>query len=431
MVIRKGATLTMKRSYSCSMPGVWHGVAHNEGAVVIYHSPKACGHVTHDMDLGSHYRSLARQEIVQGQYTAPLITSGLQEKHSIFGGTEQLRQCVDYVVERYKPEYIVIANSCVAGVIGDDVRAVASAGEEKWHIPILSVESHGFLDSDYYTGFYQAGSALIERFMSKQKRKENTVTLLGDRGGPKGADVQEIKQLLTALGLHVHCQFPGYASVEEIQRVPSSSLCVLLGGRAKSSVGVHRLAADLQDKFEIPFFDAACPVGWQETSIWLRDMGLFLHREEEALYIQRQQEERLQQAIAQYSPKLEKQKAVLCIGRPLLYFQPFWALELLTQARVKLEGIILLEGLTKQQQDDMKRELEKYIVVPILQGQEEERVLETADLIITTHELPDHIKRQFFLPVLPPLGVGGQIALLRKLARLAQRPKLWEGIVYG
>lgn len=430
MAISKKNVITMKRSYSCSMSGVWNAVAHNRGALVIYHSPKACGHVTHTMELGSYYRSLARQEMNWQQYNAPLITSNLKEEHSIFGGTEQLRKCIDYVVERYRPEYIVIANSCVAGVIGDDVKSVTTAAQEMWNIPMLSVDSQGFF-SDYYTGYYQAGLALIEQFMYRQERKKDTVTLLGDRGGPQGIDVQEIKELLVLFGLDVHCQFPGYASLEEIQQVPSSSLCVLLGGRAKSHVGIHTLAVDLETKFDIPFFDAPCPIGWQETKDWLRRMGQFLGKENEALEAIGQQEEKLQHAIDSYSPKLENQKVVLCIGRPLLYFQPAWALELLTQAKVNVTGIILLKGLTEQQQQEMRTELEKYTAAPIWQEQEENKALEKAEIAVTTHELSDSIRRQFFLPVIPPVGVGGMIGLLCKLARLAGRSKVRGGIVYG
>lgn len=431
MAISRKAILTMKRSYSCSMPGVWRAVAHSEGALVIFHSPKACGHVAHDMDLGSHYRSLARQEWTPRQYTAPLIASGLTEEHSIFGGTEQLCQCIDYAVENYKPQYIMIANSCVAGVIGDDVKAAALSGEEKWQIPILTVETHGFLGSDYYTGLYQGASALIERFMVPQEVKENTVTLLGDRGGLQGADVVEIKDMLKAFGLSVHCQFPGYSSLAEIRRVPSSSLCVLMGGRQKSHIGIHTLAGDLNIKFKIPFFDEPCPIGWQETIKWLKKLGRFLGKEEEASAVIRAQEEKMQQALQRYSSKLEGQKTVLCIGRPLLYFDPAWVLELLIQARVNVTGIILLQGLTGEQQQNMQAELEKYTTIPILLEEEGTKVLETADLAVTTHELSAHIRKQFFLPVVPPAGTGGLIELLAKLARLAVRTKQRGGIIYG
>ena len=130
------------------MPGVWKAVANNPGAVVIFHSSRGCGHVTREMDLGSHYRAMARGQQVIGRYKAPLIISGLMEEHSIFGGEELLQRCIDAAVERHRPEYVMIASSCVAGVIVDDVQAVARQAEKRWGIPIMAVSGGGFLDGD-------------------------------------------------------------------------------------------------------------------------------------------------------------------------------------------------------------------------------------------------------------------------------------------
>jgi len=431
MVMSKRPVVTIKGGCSCSMPGVWRAMAHNEGAVVIYHSPKACGHVTRDMDLGSHYRSVARREFVPKQYTAPLVVSGLKEEHSIFGGAEQLRQCIKYVVARYKPAYIVIANSCVAGVIGDDVQAIACEAGQEWKIPILSVPRSGFLDGEYYAGFYHTGRALADRFMFPRPAIENTVTLLGDRGGPGGLDVQEMKGLLQYFGLKVHCHFPGYATLEEIQRVSTSALSVPLGGRAESYSWMRRLASDLQEMFGVPFLDHDCPVGWQGTKTWLKNMGKFLGRESRALLAEKEQEQRLRQQVVKSRAKIRAARAVLCIGRPLLHFQPDWVLELLAHAGVLLEGIILLRGLTGQQRDAMRQVLKIYTEAPIFDQREGDAVLKTADLVVTTHELAEDTKRQFFLPMLPPVGVGGLVLLMQKLVRLAERPGRRGGIVYG
>ena len=223
MVMNKRHLITIKGSCSCSMPGVWKAVAHNEGAAVIYHSPKSCGHFTHGMDLSSYFRLLARHEGVRGQYMAPLVVTGLEEEHSIFGGAEQLRSYIAYTVKQHNPRYIVIANSCVSGIIGDDVQAVAGEAEQDLQIPILSVPCHGFMDNDYYAGYYHAGKAMIERFMQAQPTIDKTVTLLGDGNGPEGQIAREVKTLLQSFGLEVHCHFPGYASLDEIQRVPYSA----------------------------------------------------------------------------------------------------------------------------------------------------------------------------------------------------------------
>ena len=88
--MNKRHMVTLKRSCSCSMPGVWRAVAHNEGAAVIFHSPKACGHVAREMELGGQYSALARTLKLEHAYRAPLVTSNLTDDHSIFGGAEQL-----------------------------------------------------------------------------------------------------------------------------------------------------------------------------------------------------------------------------------------------------------------------------------------------------------------------------------------------------
>ncbi|MGL5514772.1 MAG: nitrogenase component 1, partial [Sporomusa sp.] len=119
MVKSKRPVIALKSGCSCSMPGVWQAVAHNEGAAVVFHSPKACAHVSQEMSLGIHYRSITRQEFVAGRYLAPLISSELNDEHSVFGGAEQLRDCIRFVAKQYQPRYIVVAGSCVAGVIGD------------------------------------------------------------------------------------------------------------------------------------------------------------------------------------------------------------------------------------------------------------------------------------------------------------------------
>ena len=432
MAMNKRYMVTMKGSCSCSMPGVWCSVAHNEGAVVIFHSPKACGHVSRDMELGSHCHSVARQRFISKQYTAPLITSNLQEEHSIFGGTDQLKQCIGYVVERYQPRYIMLANSCVAGVIGDDTQAIAQEAEEEWNIPVLTVPCSGFLDGEYYAGFYYGGKVLIDRFMKKQGRLANTVTLLGIHGGPNGIDAQEIQQLLESFGLQVHCHFPGYASLEDICRVPTSELCIPLGGGlSKSSYSMRQLAIDIQVKFGVPFLDHEYPVGLRGMESWIRQLGNTLGQEREAELLVIEQSARLQQQALCCRADLQAIKVVVCIGRPLLYFQPEWIIELLELAGASLEGIVLFSNLTEEQKKSMEQEVKKHTVVPIFEEDKSESIIEIADILVTTHELEDETKRQFLLPVLPPFGVGGLIQQFNKLARLARRPVGKEGVLYG
>lgn len=430
MVMSKRPRKREKSGCSCSMPGVWQAVAHNEGAAVIFHSPKACGHVSHDMELSMHYRALARQQFRPKLYTAPLVSSNLAEQHSIFGGTDQLRACIEYVAVTYKPLYIVIANSCVAGVIGDDTEAVAIQAEQELGLPILVVASHGFLDGDYYSGFYQAGKALAERFLAPLAKAEHTVTLLGDHGGPDGKGAREMKQLLQLFGLQVQRQFPVYSSLADIKQIASSELCILLGGSRQAFPKLRQLAGDLYRQVGVPFFDSDYPVGLAGTKNWLTKLGVYLQKEAEAAAAIKTQEERLEEHIAFYRRKMKNKRCVVCIGRPLAYFQPDWILELVALTESKPEGIILLDGLTGEQSAEMQQEVAALTKAPIYSPQEGNAILADADLILTTHEMTDWSKRQIFLPLLPPVGVAGMIDVMHKMVRLVERFGTRGGILY-
>lgn len=430
MVMNKRATTVRKRAYSCTMPGVWRAVAHNEGAVVIYHSPKACGHIGREMDLGMHFRLQTERKFNSEEYSVPLVISGLQEEHSIFGGAGLLRECIDHVAAKYKPKYIMIANSCVAGVIGDDAAAVASEAEQALGIPIMSVPCYGYLDGDYYTGFYYAGKLLAERFMVSQPKINNTVTLLGDRGGPNGVDAQEIKRLFGYFGLTVYCHFPAFASLEDIRRVPFTSMTVPLSGTKQSYPWIRKLGLELDDMLGVSFFDADYPTGWQATIRWLADLGRFLKQEQQAKLAIKQEKQRLNRHIAECSPVLQGEQIVLCVGRPLLYFDSAWVLELLSLYGITVTGIVVLnEMLTAEQAGDLSQRLRRQ-TIPWFSQQAGKAVLEAADIVVTTHELADTRKKQLFLPLLPLAGLGGIITLMTKLVHLAQRHTRRGGLMY-
>ena len=106
MAIKTKRMLSKTKSCSCSMPGVWRAVAYSNGAVVIFHSPRACAHVARSMDINSQYRALANG-VHENISSIPVVSSLLQEKHSIFGGADRLRACIDDVINTYQPQCLV------------------------------------------------------------------------------------------------------------------------------------------------------------------------------------------------------------------------------------------------------------------------------------------------------------------------------------
>ena len=159
----------------------------------------------------------------------PLISSDMRERDGIFGGTDRLRRCIRYTAQEKHPQCILIASSCVAGVIGDDVEAEAREAEEELGIPVVAVNGSGFLGGEYGDGYFAAAQAVISRFFKRCPKKAGTVLFLGDNGGPWGPYAREAGRLLSCFGLRTAGQFPGFVPFSEWDQIPSASLSVILG----------------------------------------------------------------------------------------------------------------------------------------------------------------------------------------------------------
>ena len=422
MAIKTKRFIASRKSCSCSMPGVWRAVAYCEGVVVIFHSPRACAHVARSMDINAQYRAYAERRREQ-EGTIPLLSSQLEEKHSIFGGAERLEACLDYALQEYKPQCLVIANSCVAGVIGDDVEAVARKKEAQYGVPVLQLDCCGFLDGEYYQGYYGMSELLIKRFFKPAPKEAGSVLLLGDNGGPWGHYATEVTRLLQALQVKVIGQFPGYMPFKALPRATSAEAVIILGGRGQSHEGLSKIASLLKEGFGMPYLDQY-PVGWQRTQAWLVAAGKLLQREELAAKALLQEKQHFDAALAKYLPVTKGKRVVLCIGRLLKYFHPESVLETIRLLQLDLTGIILLDAYDKAEREKMLQALAPAVQTKIYSAAAGEPLLEAADLVLTTHELQNESIKQIFLPMLPKVGTTGELEFMELIyRRLASRIK--------
>lgn len=415
MAIKTKRFITSRKSCSCSMPGVWRAVAYCQGIVVIFHSPKACAHVARTMDINAHFRTMAdgsRENVA----SVPLLSSQLEEKHSIFGGVERLESCIAFAVQEYAPQCLVIANSCVAGVIGDDVESVARKAERLYGMPVLSLDCCGFLDGEYYQGYYGITELLVQRFLHPAPRQRGKVLLLGDNGGPWGHYAKEVSRLLHAMGVEVLGQFPGYMCFQDLPKAATAEAVIVLGGRGQTHVGLSKIAQLMEERLGIPYM-AQYPVGWENTQSWLLAVGKLLGRQEEAARVLEQERKLFTQRLEQYLKLTRGKRVVLCIGRLLQYFHPGAILETIKLLQLDLTGIILLDAYEPKEREKMLQELAKYPEYGVYMGDEGECLLKEADLALSTHELQNKDLKQIFLPMLPKVGTMGELEFMEMIYR--------------
>ena len=411
------------------MPGVWRAVAYMDGVVVIFHSPRACAHIARTMDINTHYRAMGdgRKE---ERASVPLLSSQLEEKHSIFGGIDRLKKCIAYAIEKYAPKCLVLGGSCVAGVIGDDVEAVAKEVEEEYNLPVITVDSYGFLDGEFFEGYFEITYKLIDRYLYPQEHIPKTVVLIGDNGGPWGHYATEVTRILKAMGVTVIGQFPGYITLADLPKITSAEAMVVLGGKGNTHEGLECLTKRLQEKFGFKFLQDVYPVGWQRTQQWIVEMGKLLNCEEKAEEVLQAERLLMEKSLAQFLPVTKNKKTTLCIGRWLMYFHPESMLGVINALELDLQGIVLLDALEAGYFDEMVCALRKYTDVPIYSNLDGEHLLKEADVVLTTHELQDKNLKQVFLPMLPKVGTLGEIEFMQVIYRVLCSKHKGGGLVY-
>lgn len=426
--------VVMRRTnFSCSMPGVWRALSFVRGALVIFHSPRPCAHIAHGMDVGSFYRLRAAGTKVRLS-PVPLLTSSLSDAEAIFGGEDRLRECIRFAAEKYQPQTIFIANSCVSGVIGDDTYAVAEEMEQELGLPVSAVSAHGFLDGEYYAGYLDAARVLVDRFMKPAKRRAGSVVLLGDCGGVHGEYVKELRRLLGLLSLRVEGQFPSYLALSEMDVVPAAELLIVLGRRSdeKQALLVD-LARHIHERFGTSYLADVYAVGSDETKEWLRAVGRLCGREREAEEVICTEEAAFQRAVEEVRPTLSERRVTFAIGRDINWFQPKIVMRILKRAGVELAGVVLLDSFLPGRREVMEEELVRLTDAPIAceGSREAEELFKAADFVLTTHELTDAKLRQIFLALMPSVGWSMEKKLLHDMVHIVCRHESRGGLIYG
>ncbi|WP_273187139.1 nitrogenase component 1 [Dialister succinatiphilus] len=428
MALKTKWLFAKNKSMSCTMTAVWRAVVGCKGCAVIFHSPMGCVHVAASMDLGNHYRLSADGER-EVEETVPLVSSNLREKDSIFGGIDRLHECIAYAVKTCHPECLVIASSCVAGVIGDDVDEEAREAEETYGIPVLSMAFSGFLGGEYSDGYYKTMDAIMHRFFKKQDHKKGKVLLLGDQMGPEGQYAREVKRLLSFFGLTVDFQFPGYVPFSKWSQVTEASLSVLLG-TAGQPKGMKERALWLEREFGIPFLGDCYPLGLEGTWSWIRRLADFMKEKEKGEALIREEMERVEKRVSSFLPVTEGKKVFIAIGRGRRWYHPSGTIQSLQKLHMEPAGVMFFSNLTEEDMAADREEISALGDIPVYHEEEGQKSMETADVLLTTNEIYDSSLRQLFIPMVPLAGTEGELAFLTSLYRLLCRHGRKGGMTY-
>lgn len=331
------------KGYGCSMIGACRVTAYADDVVVILNSPLGCAHTLRDRELERNYQAANGLRGLFNSIGRRIVYTNLTNDDCIYGSGKKLAAAIGGVAKFYNPAYILVVNSCMVGIIGDDVAAVAAEAEAVYKIPVLVIDSFGFMNGAYSNGFELAVSGILKRFCSLQEKQAAQLVIIAPFEGKRSAAYCTIKSYLDFLGTGKIILFPGGASLEDIKQLGRCRYGVLLDHN-NMLVADYRAAAEvLREKLGIQILDYADPVGLQGTLNWLEQMQRALHYPEDRYQLLRKQlQEAYRQCVNDFFDAAGKGNAVSIVIRDAKVTLNFsWLGELLDDLQLKVEGIYL------------------------------------------------------------------------------------------
>ncbi len=180
------------------------------------------------------------------------FTTDTDENDIIFGGAKKLYKGILELVRRYKPAAVFVYSTCVSALIGDDVNGACKAATQVTGIPIIPVDSPGFVGSKNL-GIRIAGEALLEYVIGTAEPEQITpydINLIGEYN-IAGA-LWNILPLLEKLGIRVLAKITGDARYKEICYAHRAKLNVVIASKS-----LLKMAKKMEERYGIPYIEAS------------------------------------------------------------------------------------------------------------------------------------------------------------------------------
>lgn len=293
---------------SCAYDGARVVLMPVTDAIHLVHGPIACAGNSWD-NRGA--RSSGSQLYRRG------FTTEMQHNDVVFGGELKLRRAILDLAARYpEARAMFVYATCVTAMTGDDLEAVCRAAAREVPIPVVPVNTPGFI-GDKNIGNRLAGEVLLEHVIGTAEPETTTdwdVNLIGEYN--IAGDLWGMLPLFERVGIRVLSCFSGDARFDDLRHAHRAKLNVVV-----CSKSLTNLARKMQKRWGIPWLEESF-YGMTDTAKALRDMareldrarggGVVMQERVEALI--REEEARCRARIAPHRARLEGKRAVLFTG---------------------------------------------------------------------------------------------------------------------
>jgi len=254
------------------------------------------------------------------------FSTDLQELNVIYGGEKKLYAALIELIERYQPRAAFIYSTCIVGLIGDDVDAVARRVSAEKGIPVLPVNSVGFRGTkkDGYRAACEAVYTLVGTGDTSGV-SPHSINILGEFN--LAGEAWIIRSYYERMGIQVVSCITGDARVDDIRRCHGAKLNLV-----QCSGSMTHLAKVMERDHGIPMKRVSY-FGIEDMSAALYEAAKFFSDDatimERAEKLVAEEVAAIYPQLREYRKKLEGKKAAIYVGGAFKAFSLVRALKML------------------------------------------------------------------------------------------------------
>ena len=241
---------------TCALAGASAFFAGIRDAVIVVNGPLWC-----------YYFAMRHIEHSQSTISHRMVCTQLDNDAIVFGAEEYLQEALAPYVEQ-PPALLAIVSSCAAGLIGDDIAAIARGAGLT--CPVVALDSSGLAGS-FADGWDKAARAALQTLpLERTAAQSHAVNLIGmtDAYYNGANDARELVRLLETAGYAVNAVLGIDMSAEDLPHLTQAALNIVVHGE------LGRGSAQLlEELYGMPWIAPLPPYGRAGTRRWMQEIA--------------------------------------------------------------------------------------------------------------------------------------------------------------
>lgn len=198
------------------------------------------------------------------------FTTDISELDVIYGGEKRLFKSIREIIEKYDPPAVLVYQTCVTALVGDDIEAVCQRASAKFGKPVIPVNAPGFAGPKNL-GNKLGAEALLDYVIGTVEPAFTTpydINIIGEYN--LVGELWQVKPLLDALGIRILSCISGDGRYNEIASAHRAKVNMMV-----CSKSMINIATKMEQRYGIPYFEGSF-YGISDMSETLRQIASLL-----------------------------------------------------------------------------------------------------------------------------------------------------------